>query len=297
MTSPTGNVLRLAAALLALQLGCANSEPDAPVNESLRSALTFYASFDGDTDAFADADYAQGNATVHTAPSWSRRSEGAAGLPGDSLVTRVAGLHGDAVEFVRASPSILYFRGGDNIAYRANSWSGTISFWLSLDPEEDLEPGYSDPIQISPNQWDDAALFVDFTQENPRQFRFAAFADQAIWNPEGRDWAEIAPEERPMVVVDEPPFERGRWTHVVVTFDRFNTGEADGVLSGYLDGELQGTLTGREQTFTWDLDETIVAVGLNYVGRFDELSMYDRALEPAEIEALYELEGGLASLF
>ncbi len=295
---------------MALQLACGNADsPDNAIAEtadarsaegqsaahdSLRASLTFYAPFD---DGDARADFAEGDPTIYTAPSWSRRSEGVPGLPGESLVTRAAGVHGEAIEFVNGSPSILYFEGRDNVAFGSSPWSGSVSFWLSLDPEEDLDPGFTDPIQISPNQWDDAALFVDFTEENPRQFRCAAFADYDAWNPEGIEWDEIAPEERPMVVVDDPPFEGDEWTHVAMTFDRFNTGEADGVFSCYLNGELQGTLTSSEQTFTWDLDETIIAIGLNFVGRFDELSLYDRALEPAQMKALYELEGGLASLF
>lgn len=281
-------------ALVALQLGCGEAEPSAAAedNDSLRAALTFYASFDDG----ADADYAEGDPTIYTAPSWSRRSEGVAGLPGDSLIVRIPGVHGQAIEFVNGSPSILYFEGRDNIAFGSTPWSGTISFWLRLDPEEELDPGYTDPLQISPNLWNDAALFVDFTQENPRQFRFAAFADYDVWNPEGLEWDDVAVDERPMVAVDDHPFERDEWTHVVMTFDRFNTGQADGILTTYLNGNQQGTLAGREQTYTWDLDETIIAIGLNFVGRFDELSLFDRALGPAEVEALYDLEGGLPSL-
>lgn len=273
--------------------GVGSAEGPSGAHDSLRESLTFYASFD---DGDADADYAQGDPTVFTAPSWTRRAEGTAGLPGDTLIAHVPGVHGDAIHFVNGSPSILYYQGRNNIVYEPQSWSGTISFWLNLDPEEELDPGFTDPLQISPNQWNDAALFVDFTEENPRQFRFASFADYEVWNPDDLEWDEIAVDDRPMVAVDDHPFERGEWTHVVMTFDRYNTGDTDGVLTSYLNGEPHGTLTGREQTFTWDLDETIIALGLNFVGRFDELSLYDRALEPEEVQALYELEGGMPSL-
>lgn len=304
MRRPAAALLSLIAtvALTAIAAGCGPSEAESgaeatgsPELREIREALTFYASFDGT----ADADYAQGEASVFSAPSWSGRSEGAAGLPGDSLVVLAAGrgLYGDALEFVTSSPSIVFFRADGNVAHRQSDWSGTISFWLSLDPDEDLAPGYSDPIQISPRSWNDAALFVDFTRDDtPRKFRFAAFADYDVWNPADRDWADIAPEERPMIEIAEPPFAREHWTHVVLTFERFNTGQPDGRVTGYLDGEPYGTLAEREQTFTWDLDETIVAIGLNYVGRFDELSLYDRALEPSEVAALYQLEGGVAAL-
>jgi hypothetical protein len=51
-----------------------------------------------------------------------------------------------------------------------------------------------------------------------------------------------------------------------------------------------------EQTFTWDLDEAIIGIGLNYVGRFDDLALFDRALTHFEIETLYQLDGGAAAL-
>jgi hypothetical protein len=39
-----------------------------------------------------------------------------------------------------------------------------------------------------------------------------------------------------------------------------------------------------------------IRLGVNYVGLWDELSMYSRALTDAEIDALYRLDGGVATL-
>jgi hypothetical protein len=39
-----------------------------------------------------------------------------------------------------------------------------------------------------------------------------------------------------------------------------------------------------------------VRLGVNYTGLFDELSMYSRALTDAEVEALYQLDGGVTTL-
>ena len=37
------------------------------------------------------------------------------------------------------------------LGYNARSWSATVSVWLRLNPDQDLEPGYCDPIQIVGN--------------------------------------------------------------------------------------------------------------------------------------------------
>ncbi|MEX0599857.1 MAG: LamG-like jellyroll fold domain-containing protein [Rhodothermales bacterium] len=288
-----------AAALVATALltaGCGGTGDAPEAHDDLRASLTFYASFDGE----ADADYSLGDRSIYTAPSWGDRTLSREGLPADSLVAHASGegLYGDALYFPASDPNIVFFQAEDNLYYSESDWSGTISFWISLDPDEDLAPGYSDPLQISASAWNDGALFVDFTQEDdPRHFRFAAFADYDVWNPEDLDWSEIAFEDRPMIDIADPPFDRDRWTHVVMTFEHLNTGGADGVVTGYLNGEAIGTLSGREQTVTWNVEEAIVAIGLNYAGRFDELSLYDRALSDEEVRALYELEGGVASLF
>ena len=51
----------------------------------------------------------------------------------------------------------------------------------------------------------------------------------------------------------------------------------------YLDGEPRGDLSGRQQTFTWDLQQTLIALGLNYVGLIDEIATFDRVLTAAEV--------------
>ena len=55
----------------------------------------------------------------------------------------------------------------------------------------------------------------------------------------------------------------------------------------YLDGQPRGSLSPRQQTFTWDPQQTVIALGLNYVGTIDELSVFDRVLSEAEIRALH----------
>jgi hypothetical protein len=261
---------------------------------ALGAALTFHAPFDGTLDAA----YAAGDPRLYSAKD--RRSAPAA-TPGvnPELVTMVrgAGRHGDAVRMtLRASP-LVFYRGQRNIQYAERDWSGTVSVWLSLDPDKELAPGYSDPLIITPRSWDDASLFVDFTRDDvPRRFRFAAFADKAVWNPAGRGWDDVPVAERPMIEVAKPPFASGTWTHVAWTWSGFNAEGTGGVLRGYLDGRPAGTLTGRRQMYTWNPAEVLIALGVEYNGLVDELAIFNRALSDEEIRTLHTLAGGVASL-
>jgi neutral ceramidase len=259
----------------------------------LRRALTFHAPFDGATDAALGL----GDRRLHTAASLGRRGDARPGLPEGVALARGEGRFGDALRFARKMEPIVFYRAERNMTYHREDWSGTVSFWLSLDPEADLEPGYCDPVQITPREWNDAAFFVDFTKDDmPRHFRLGVFADKQVWNPKGLEWEAVPPAERPLVTVEKTPFGRGKWTHVAFTFAKLNSGRPDGVARLYLDGELQGELAGRMQTFTWDAAKSLIFIGLSYVGLVDDLALFDRALDAEEIKALHELDGGIASL-
>jgi len=275
-------------------LACAQEATTLP---ALREALTFYAPF----DEKLDASFALGDVTLYASPSWDQWAHASQSLP-DSTRARWAktnGRFGEALWIDNYEEAALFFKGDKNLAYRATDWSGTVSFWLQTAPDEDFKPGeWSDPVQITPRAWDDAALFVDFTREDvPRVFRFAAFADTKVWNPGGRNWWELPDSAMSMIRVVNPPFGRDRWTHVVMTFDRFNTGRPDGVVKAYLDGTFVGALEGLEQTFTWTSEEeTLVRMGLQYVGSIDDLAFFNRALTDDEVKTLHALENGVANL-
>lgn len=269
--------------------------PEASEQEALRKALTFHASFDGKIDAT----HADGDPALHWAPSLKERQDAKAGLPPDGEVQHApgAGRFGDALRFTKRKSPIMFFRGQRNMPYEASDWDGTVSFWLRVDPQADLETGFCDPVQITPRAWNDAAFFVEF-EKRPGSipFRLGAYADLDVWNRAKRKFEDIPMEERPLVSVANPPFSGSRWTHVVFTFERFNTGRADGVAKLYLNGELRGTLSPREQTFTWDPERAVIALGLGYIGLLDELSIFGRSLDPAEVRTLYGLESGVTAL-
>jgi hypothetical protein len=39
------------------------------------------------------------------------------------------------------------------------------------------------------------------------------------------------------------------------------------------------------------MDTAMIMLGLSYVGRFDELAIFDRALSPAEVARLHQTKG------
>lgn len=259
---------------------------------SWRGALTFHASFDDGTDA----DFARGDRRLYHAPAMNKRTEAKPGLPAESSVSRVVGRgkFGAALQFAKKSDATAFYLAATNVAYRAKDWSGTVSFWLKTDPTGDLAPGYCDPVQITPRAWNDAAFFVEF-EKRPGSipFRLGAYADFKIWNPENRKWDSMSAAEKPLLTIDQPPFGRDRWTHVAFTFDRYNTGRPDGITRLYLNGQPAGEIPARQQTFTWEPAKAHVMLGLSYVGLFDELSLFDRALSAEEVAALHQLPKGV----
>lgn len=264
---------------------------------SLAGALAFHAPFDGGVDAR----HAAGDPKLYWSPTFARRAEAQPGLPPtDTVHVAGAGRFGDAIRFTRRGAPAVFYQGGANMPYAASNWTGTVSFWLSTDPQTDLGIGFCDPIQITPRMWNNGAFFVEFEKSKVPgadvPFRLGVYADFPVWNPNKRPFEEIPAAERPLVTVDAPPFAKDKWTHIVYTWESFNTGRPDGVARLYLDGAPRGALSPRQQTFTWDPAENKIALGLNYIGLFDDLAVFNRALTDSEVASLYRLEQGVSTL-
>ncbi|MCD6049566.1 MAG: hypothetical protein K0Q55_969 [Verrucomicrobia bacterium] len=263
--------------------------------KAIRESMTFATTF----DKGLDAEFAKGDAKLYHAANSRSRTNAVAGLPAGDDVKRTegAGRFGAALEFTKKTTPVVFYRGATNINYTTNNWHGTASFWMRLDPDKDLAPGYCDPLQYVAQTWTEGAMFVEFSKdETPRHFRYAIMAQHKLWNPNNRKWEEIPVSERPMVQVEKPPFNREKWTHVVFTFEHANTGRKDGIGKLYLDGEYKGSFAGFNNTLKWDPAQSALNLGLAYVGFLDEIALFDRALNAEEVRIMHHLPNGAKDL-
>ncbi|MFN7922414.1 MAG: LamG domain-containing protein [Bryobacteraceae bacterium] len=246
-----------------------------------KASLTFRATFDGGPDAVV----AKGDKRIWSAASYKEQASAQPGLsvPGVELDPK-AGRKGGALRFKKKNTQALFYKAQGNVAFNPSGWTGTISFWLSLDPETDLEPGYCDPLQVTDKAFNDSAIWVDFTKDDkPRHFRLGVFGELTKWNPQN-----IAADKNPdfakrLVVVTKTPFAKGKWTHVVITHEALGSGK--GTANLYLDGKLQGS-SAIGESFAWDMAKGAIRLGVSYVGLFDDISIYDRALTAKEVASL-----------
>lgn len=278
-------LVSLAAALLAAAVLPVPAADLAP----LRQSLTFHAAFDGKFDA----DFSRGDRTLYFTGG------GTSGPAKETDAIKLVvdgGRHGGALHIAKKNPVRPYFKGPGAIDYKAANWNGTVSVWLRLTPDEDLEPGYCDPVQIVAGDAKKGFIFLEWSKdENPRHFRYAIRPLFEIWNPKNQDWAKMTDAERPMVALHRAPFARTRWTHAVFTFDRLNSGKA-GTGKLYLDGKLQGTIKDWDLTFGWEADKVQLVLAAAYVGHIDDLAAFDRALTDREVEQLFALPNGVRAL-
>lgn len=266
------------------------NEKRAAQAENLAKSLTFCSTFD---EGF-EADFAKGDARMFGAPAYGERDVITANMiPEEVAIASQKGRFGDALEFKRKGKPVVFYQSEHNFPYSESGCAGTISLWLSLDPETDLAPGYTDPIKITDVGYNDAAFWVDFSDKNPRTFRMGVYGDLDVWNPKNTGPDENAAFEDRLLTATDRPFSRGRWTHVVMSFSGLN-GEG-GMASFYINGKAQGSRKISEP-FTWELEKSRIFLGLNYIGLMDEVAIFDRALSASEVQTLYNLAEGAKML-
>jgi hypothetical protein len=151
----------------------------------LRTALLLHAPFDESLDALVAA----GDPKLYTAESGDRAAA-APGHPAGGLVLHTEeGRFGRAVHFTKKMMPTVFFRGEKNLGYNTTGWSGAVSFWMRLSPDQDLAPGYCDPIKFVAQGWDEGNMFVEFSKDHtPRHFRYAILPVKSSWNPTNRGW-------------------------------------------------------------------------------------------------------------
>lgn len=258
--------------------------------DALKSSLVFHASF----DSTLNADFSKGDKTAMI-------KKGKDLIPcepnEDVKLSPTGGKFGGCIHFPKKGVTRPQFSGVNVLGYNDKGWNATVSVWLRLTPDEDLEPGYCDPVQITGDDTKKGYIFLEFSKdENPRYFRYAVRPLFHIWNPTNVQWADIPFEKRPMVQVSKPPFTRDTWTHVVFTLSEINNKSAKQSGALYLNGRKQGSIDGWDLSFGWDPASVALVLGASYVGHQDDLAVFDRALSDAEVTQLFELKGGVSDL-
>lgn len=267
-------MLRLALSTCAAALALSAQTP---------SGLIFHASFESET-----AKAAKGDPRLYSAPNYKQQSTAQPGLaaaPNAKLAPGEGRNGSGALKFAAKNENAVFYKADKNVPFQSKNWTGTISFFLKLDPDRDLAPGFCDPIQVTDKAYNDSAIWVDFTKDDkPRHFRLGVFGELKVWNPANVTSGPNPAFDNRLVVVKQPPFSRDRWTHVAITHQSLGSGKGSATL--YLDGKAAGSTPAIAETFSWDPALSALRLGVNYVGLMDDVMVFNRALKPEEIQRL-----------
>jgi hypothetical protein len=240
----------------------------------------FYASF----DKGMDADQSRGDARAQHQSSVVQYNP-SEGRYGGAMVF-------SAAEYGWAEDEFSFPAKG-NFPYSEQAFSGTISLWLSGDPDNDLSPACPvDPFHIS-RRAADGSFYIDLTRPNderygsPRKLRFG------IYNDSSANDRFVGGQ---LIVVGELGWKQNEWHHVVATWHNANSGRTDGSSEVYIDGLLRGSMAGYSHQVTWDIEEMTMGLGQRYSGKIDEVLILDQALDASLVEELYRLSIPIGSL-
>jgi hypothetical protein len=266
------------------------SAADSATKGGLTRALTLHASF----DKGLEADFARGDKTCYI----QQAKDLVVAAPTDEVVLEpAAGRFGGALHFTKKNNFRPVYKDGGVLGYNDKQWNTSVSVWLRLSPDEDLEPGYCDPVQIVGDDGKKGFIFLEWSKdETPRFFRYAIRPLFHIWNPDNVQWADIPFNKRPMVQVERAPFSRETWTHVVFTLENVNDKSKPQVGRLLMNGKLQGTIENWDLTFGWDPARVLLVLGAAYVGHLDDLAVFSKALTDTEVRQLYGLRQGAREL-
>ncbi|MEY4613975.1 MAG: hypothetical protein RL179_1948 [Planctomycetota bacterium] len=259
--------------------------------QPLSQALTMHASFDIEIHA----DFSLGDRFGY----FRAGKENIKAKPNQEIkISEGSGKFGSSLWFPKKGNSRPQYNGLKVLNYNDKNWSSTVSVWLKLDPDKDLEPGYCDPVQIVGDDTKKGFIFLEWSKdESPRYFRYAIRPLFNIWNPTNVQWADIPFNKRPMVQVEKAPFSRNTWTHVVFTLENINDKGKKPKGQLFINGKLQGSIENWDLTFGWDPNQVLLVLGAAYVGHMDDLGVFNRALTASEVNQLFELKRGLAELY
>jgi hypothetical protein len=264
----------------------ANGEPPG----DLRGALTHHVSFDKDLTA----DFSKGDKVAYYRKG--KEIEPAV-LNEEVKIVESEGRFGGALWFPKKGTSRPQYKNAKVLNYHEKNWNASVSVWLRLDPNKDLEPGYCDPVQIVGDDTKKGFIFLEWSKDHsPRYFRYAIRPLIHIWDPGSVGWEAIPAAKRPMVQLERAPFSRESWTHVVFTLQNINDKGGKPLGRLYMNGDLKGTIENWDLTFAWDPAQVALVLGAAYIGHMDDLAVFNRALTSVEVKKLYGLKDGVKEL-
>lgn len=262
--------------------------------DSLREAVTFYASFDEEVKG----DFGGGRLlpkTRYDHPEVKGRYLYEDGYPPTAFrINRKKGLRGGALEGIDVLPrrGRMFFPAKGNLGFKPDGWGGAVSFWLNTNPNTLLKTRYCDPVQITQKGAGNGGLWVDFPDAKPRDFRLGAFRGLA----EGERRVPESDPNAPLIRVKNVGFRSGDWHHVLMNWDNFDTGQPNATAALFIDGKRMGRLDKRDIAMKWNIDRTGIYVAVSYIGLLDELALFGRALTEAEIGRLAKDPGLVRTL-
>ena len=239
----------------------------------LRAHTCFYASYNDGPDA--DVCRGAGSASLQdSVVRWSGHS----GRSGGALVFTAADYGWDEDECSYAAAG--------NFPYDPDGFSGTVSMWLSCDPDQDLKPEFPvDPFHIS-RRAADGSFYLDLTRPDddrygsPRHLRFGIYSDS-------EENSRFVGGQ--LIVVGDLHWRRHQWHHLVATWRNANSGRGDGAAEVWIDGVRRGWMQGYEHRVTWDVEDLTIGLGQRFSGRIDEVLILDTALNGDQVRDLGSL--------
>jgi lysophospholipase L1-like esterase len=264
-----------------------------PEPEMLRSAVTFYLSFDKDLKA----DFAGGSrelSTRYTRPDM-KTFDFEKGYPEKAFrVAEGKGISGGALEAVDVLPrnGRIFYPAKGNIAFKKGGWGGSVSLWLKTDPDTLLKTKFCDPVQITQKGANNGGIWCDFNDQKPRDLRMGTFP--AV--PEGQKPIAESDPKAPMIPAKQIGFKADDWHHLVLSWNNFDTGKKDAHTVLYIDGKKKGELKDIELAMDWDLEKAGIYIAVNYIGLLDEFAVFNRPLTVDEVNRLHEKPALLSGL-
>ena len=246
--------------------------PEKKIEEKLAANVLFFANFD-DRSRFEAFTKKKGTVAAMETSSPPRHEF-------------TGGKEDGFVSFANGATYLSYQAKG-NFPYNAgNSWSGGVSFWLSVDPNNDFQEKFPEPFSIG-KKWDDAVIFVDFDKSRkdrpPSALRFGCYPDKT--QKVGEELVRKVDDQVRQAQLEVRPM-APRCSHLVqcqqsklrCRIRTLRRTARKSVGRRISDATLPGTWMN-------------LAIRLNnyaYPGKIDEVAIFNTMLDPADVIYLYK---------